>query len=1164
MLSANSHSQIITPPPTIIAMGRLAREQHVKQTALLLKKARIRVPSFDDFVPEPHCADDGGTYAKQQYKKRRPIRKEMSEADIQWLAERKRRGTHFPENPTPKDHIAFLHFDLMHDDMRALRRSFGLRRLDYVRAEDVTPENIRNGYAKEVSEPVLNGIARKINVAFGLEKVNLLSKETNAYATQSTFTWGSWDDKDRHRCSRAHLGTISTLFIDVDVYSSQSIFHLDNFEDLPTEGDKEIRIKRDKEGRIKRCSETGKVDVEVIKYGQDKKRERLKARAIDAVLTRLKENNIPQPVVIDSGRGVYLDWALGERISLRNARDFERWQAVQIKLIHLLYDLGADTKVKDLTRVLRLTGTTHKSAKKIVSVLVDDGKYHSLKKLTACTRHLSAPDGWIPRVPYPTAAQMRRFAKDLVAKSSKGKADRTSAQRSAANVSQGVALGSMPSQPLRALYRTQNAWKASNKDMAAFNAFVARLQTEFAKKNITSQQSLTLRYYRFLMDLMKMAQLRAGVQSGYRNNFVFWSIALLYNARLITLETLPAACAELQRICEGKENVLASGSLSTLLEKIELDEIRRQGRSQKAPEKETKMVKGFAVTSTPNAKPSKRQWVANHGGKDAFNGKGRHTYTPSVRFLIEHFGITPDEQEQMVTLTDEVEKQLRRSMDNKAHEIEARDRGIADAVSGGLRVDAAANQFGVSTATAYRAINRIKKLDAQIASDDNELLNVDENAVFMSMGRFYRTAAGQKRAGARNGSRVRVMRAREASVATSGGRVNEVNITRENPTQEVTTFAPESLDFTAHSHILSVSKKAHRTTQQANTCRTTHTHQEIQGFNQPTSKKSPNRHLISAPPAIRAWVERKRRAISPPMGSIMPPRAVLESMKRVQPLTPAVVTRPKASPVMSPPALVRSRFYRGGKNASSSKNALIAATPYVSSERAITPLSYRNILAVTPPRAVRASRLSLDERFESVLQEVADKREAFALLKLDRADALLSKERARDTKKALAMLNRVVHEVYDAINAGEPEAPLLSELNDLKGITLAIVSDELAFLNRTLHASNALNAMRYPIAKRLTVLFDAAKALYALRDRVDQPCAEATRLQREVDKQLADYAKRVNQNIISTDDVNALDALYTSARQVMRDEQFVLEINIHSPELRGKLININTNSQFTQ
>lgn len=771
-------------------------------------------------------------------------------------------------------------------------------------------------------------------------------------------------------------------------------------------------------------------------------------------------------------------------------------------------------------------------------------------------------------MPYPTAAQMRRFAKGLVAKSSKSKAARTSAQRSAANVSQvskGVALGSMPSQPLRAMYRTQNAWKASSEDMAAFNAFVARLQTEFAKKNITSQQSLTLRYYRFLMDLMKMAQLRAGVQSGYRNNFVFWSIALLYNARLITLETLPAACAELQRICEGKENVLASGSLSTLLEKIELDEIRRQGRSQKAPEKETKMIKGFAVTSTPNAKPSKRQWVANHGGKDAFNGKGRHTYTPSVRFLIEHFGITPGEQEQMLTLTDEVEKQLRRSMDNKAHEIEARDRGIADAVSGGLRVDAAAKQFGVSTATAYRAINRIKKLDAQIASGDNELLNVDENAVFMSMGRFYRTAAGQKRAGARNGSRVRVMRAREASVATSDSMVNEVESTNKSSTQEVTTFAPESLDFTAHSHILSVSKKAHRTTQQANTCRTTHTHQEIQGVNQPTSKKSPNRHLISAPPAIRAWVERKRRAISPPMGSIMPPRAVVGSMKRVRSSTLApIVTRPKASPVMSPPASVRSRFYRGGGNASSSKRVLVAATPYASNERAVAPLNNRNTLAVTPPRAVTASRLGLDDKFDAVLQDIADKRGAFALLKLDRVDALLSKERARDTKKAIKILNRVSQEVCDAINAGEPEASLLSELRDLKGITLAIVSDELVFLNRTLHASNALNAMHYPIAERLNVLIDAAQALYALRDRVAQPCAEATRLQREVDAQLADYVSRVNQNIISTHDFNALEALYKSARQVMRDEQFVLEINIYSPELRGKLININTNSQFTQ
>lgn len=62
----------------------------------------------------------------------------------------------------------------------------------------------------------------------------------------------------------------------------------------------------------------------------------------------------PPTITVASGRGFYVSWVLRSPLTREL---LPRWQAVQNAIVTLLADLGADSVVKDATRVLRIVGT---------------------------------------------------------------------------------------------------------------------------------------------------------------------------------------------------------------------------------------------------------------------------------------------------------------------------------------------------------------------------------------------------------------------------------------------------------------------------------------------------------------------------------------------------------------------------------------------------------------------------------------------------------------------------------------------------------------------------------------------------------------------------------------------------------------------------------------
>jgi hypothetical protein len=88
---------------------------------------------------------------------------------------------------------------------------------------------------------------------------------------------------------------------------------------------------------------------------------------VEFVRTRCDEERVPDPsLMIASGRGYYAKWLFDKPIP-RDA--LPRWNAVQQRLIGALRDLGADVRARDVSRVLRVIGTTNEKTGERVRIM---------------------------------------------------------------------------------------------------------------------------------------------------------------------------------------------------------------------------------------------------------------------------------------------------------------------------------------------------------------------------------------------------------------------------------------------------------------------------------------------------------------------------------------------------------------------------------------------------------------------------------------------------------------------------------------------------------------------------------------------------------------------------------------------------------------------------
>lgn len=91
--------------------------------------------------------------------------------------------------------------------------------------------------------------------------------------------------------------------------------------------------------------------------------------AVEMIKTLRNEIDYLEPsFYVDSGRGLYLIWLLNETYSTVNSRKF--YKNIEEMLINKFKDYGADEKVKDLARVIRMPGTINSKTKKKVSIIL--------------------------------------------------------------------------------------------------------------------------------------------------------------------------------------------------------------------------------------------------------------------------------------------------------------------------------------------------------------------------------------------------------------------------------------------------------------------------------------------------------------------------------------------------------------------------------------------------------------------------------------------------------------------------------------------------------------------------------------------------------------------------------------------------------------------------
>lgn len=98
--------------------------------------------------------------------------------------------------------------------------------------------------------------------------------------------------------------------------------------------------------------------------------EHLKGLSASQVITLIEEDiDFPTPsFYVDSGRGLYIMWLL--ETTYATAKSKKYWKMIEETLIEQFKDFGADSKVKDPARVLRVVGTTNSKSGRRVKLIM--------------------------------------------------------------------------------------------------------------------------------------------------------------------------------------------------------------------------------------------------------------------------------------------------------------------------------------------------------------------------------------------------------------------------------------------------------------------------------------------------------------------------------------------------------------------------------------------------------------------------------------------------------------------------------------------------------------------------------------------------------------------------------------------------------------------------
>lgn len=242
------------------------------------------------------------------------------------------------------------------------------------------------------------------------------------------------------------------------------------------------------------------------------------------VIERARSAGIPDPSYIaSSGRGLYAKWVFDNPV---NAGLLPSWKLLQKKLVSTYLPMGADPKVVDPTRVLRLQETVNRKSASQVE-LISQGSTHSFAELFRQTERIEIlrrqKDGSIVKARETVVHKGRKIsAADLVC-------DEALTDLDGLNLYSGVREPAM-----------------------------------MAQRGLQS-----LNWSRFL-DLRDLVISRGGVRRGSRDMILFWMVSFLAHAKIITPENF---WTEVQALLASFPvsrdfNPMQDGSLSTLFERI--------------------------------------------------------------------------------------------------------------------------------------------------------------------------------------------------------------------------------------------------------------------------------------------------------------------------------------------------------------------------------------------------------------------------------------------------------------------------------------------------------------------------------------------------------------------------------------------------------------------
>lgn len=522
------------------------------------------------------------------------------------------RGTHFSDTPTPAEHLLFLHGFSPSDSSRA--RYVGLRRLSDGELSDVgLPHRLK------VSKNPLSVL---------MEAANELAGESNVFVTQASFRWGAINDKDRHRCTVHYTESIGVIFVDLDVYNTPIYNELG--------GDPQAMTR--------------------------------------AILAQCDQAGIARPVLIHSGQGFYAYWVLVERYRLNcDPSAISRWQQLQARLIEALSGFGADTKVKDTTRVLRLVGTINGKNGQPVTVTHDDGATHAFSALETQTQGIvispaASPESCSDTPPSSPKSRPARKEKPT------------------------------PSVP----QETQVVHPVVIPDHVsdAISRLVAmRDQESLLVSGFTPFQR---RYWRAFSDIVELIRVRKGLRHGQRDEVLFWLCVTRYHSGQLSRNQMAQFSALCAPLCDTPLDLFESGMLASLLSRIQSNRPCNAKTPSTAPIRHRERTGNSMFAKVYSSAP-KRLGDANAKGEFARS----MVYTPTYKTLRKKLAITAEEQTYLTVLISEQERTHRKYL---ASPTAARLSRHAQAVEIAQResMSAVLRDLPMSRATAYRVTQSVR------------------------------------------------------------------------------------------------------------------------------------------------------------------------------------------------------------------------------------------------------------------------------------------------------------------------------------------------------------------------------------------------------------------------------------------------------------------------